>query len=168
MENQKTLWSVNSGDKIRIIDEVLLKQLPKLKDKEMIVSVVKNQSGCIFFQYFDSNKGCGTLKIPFKYGSICVEVLGKTDIQTLGNLIKDYNTKWELRDTQKPTEITLNINGRVESFKVGNEFEFWNQNYNNIKLTHLTKWGQRYSIPGSSIVVSHNGRNLENQNNNNN
>lgn len=142
MNTIKTLCEVRQGEKIKIIDEDLLKRLPRLKDKTLICSVLKQSGRRMFFQYFSPETGAGTLKA---IGNPKVEVLGKEDFLSLAKFIVENRYK-----ETKPTRVELNINGRISEFDIAPDF--WFQNPKNIRIRHLKAQGITYSVPGASIV----------------
>lgn len=142
-EKRNTLLSnVRAGEKVVVIDESILAKFPRLRDRELICSVVKKSGARLFFQYFSPQVGSGTLKL------ICdplVQVLSKEKIETLAQFLKDNRYKQE-----RPSGIILNINGELGSFVIAEGF--WEQNPSNIKLRFVKQYGSNYSVPGSSIV----------------
>ena len=138
------LTNARISDKIRITDEKLLQAIPKLKERTLIVSVIKKSGQRIFCQYFSPETGCGTLKVTYDPN---IEIVGKEEITTLSTLLRT-----EKYSQKRPTSVILNISGSISEFTLANGF--WEQNYNNIKLKYLMKGLSNYSVPGSSIVKS--------------
>lgn len=142
-EKRSTLLSnVRAGEKVRIIDEAILTRFPRLKDRELICSVIKKSGARLFFQYFSPQTGSGTLKLV---SNPLVEIVSKEDILTLAQFLKNNRYKQE-----RPAGIVLNINGELGSFAIAEGF--WEQNPSNIKLRFVKQYGSNYSVPGSSIV----------------
>jgi phosphopentomutase len=138
------LTNARVSDKIRITDEKLLQAIPKLKERTLIVSVIKRSGQRIFCQYFSPETGCGTLKVTYDPN---IEIIGKEEIITLSTLLRT-----EKYSQKRPTSVTININGSISEYNLN--ADFWEQNYNNIRLKHLIKGLSNYSVPGSSIVKS--------------
>ena len=146
MENSEKrnthLSNVRAGEKVRIIDEAILARFPRLKDRELICSIVKKSGTRLFFQYFSPQTGSGTLKLV---SNPLVEVVSKENILTLAQFLMNHRHKLE-----RPKGIILNINGNLDSFTIAEGF--WSQNPSNIKLRFVKQYGSNYSVPGSSIV----------------
>jgi len=136
------LSNARANDKIKIVDENLLSKIPQLRNKELIVSVVKYSGNRLFCQYFSPTSGSGTLKVTYDPE---IEILSKEDILTLSEFLQ--KERWANR---KPVSLTLNINGNLSQYQIPDSF--WSQNFKNIRLKGLMKAGMSYSVPGSSIV----------------
>jgi hypothetical protein len=142
-----TLSQAKVNDKIVVTDEFILSKLPKLKNKELIVSVIKNSGNRLFCQYFSPDTGSGTLKVTIDPE---IKIVGKEDLLLLSQFLKQERYK-----DKKPKSVSINVNGVVSEYNISDGF--WFQNPKNIKLTFLYKSSPLgYSIPGSSIVKSFN------------
>jgi hypothetical protein len=143
---EKMLSQSKVNDRIVVIDDYILSKIPQLKDRELIVSVIKKSGHRIFCQYFSPDTGSGTIKLTI---DAKIKVVGKEDFLTLANFLKQQRYQ-----TNKPKNVTINTNGSVSEYSIAPGF--WEQNPNNIRLKCLCQSFIIYSIPGSSIVKSFN------------
>jgi len=137
------IWQLRTGDKFKIVDAELLKRFPSLKNRELVVSVIKKSGKRIFIQYNSPQSGSGTLKLI--RSNVKIKIIGKSKILTLSSFLIDN------KYLRKGEKITLNINGRVEDFDIMDGF--WNQNPKNIYAHKIEKYGREYRVPFSSIVI---------------
>jgi len=145
MTNTKRLSQVRPNEKIKIVDVELLSRMPRLKDREFICSIVKRSGSRLFFQYFSTDKGSGTLKL---ISDAMVEVVSVESTLTLSSLLLQHRYE---NDDKRPKNIMINTNGRLDTYEI-DASRFWSQTPTNIRLKGLKQYGCSYSVPGSSLV----------------
>jgi len=143
---EKKLSQAKANDRIVITDDYILSKLPQMKDKELIVSVVKKSGNRMFCQYFAPDTGSGTLKVTI---DPTIKVVGNENLTSLATFLKQ-----ERHQEYKPKSVSVNVNGSIKEYTI--EPGFWSQNAKNIRLRYLFVSCFEYTVPGSSIVKSFN------------
>jgi hypothetical protein len=140
-----TLYLKSPGTIFMVVDEVLLGKMPELRGQSLTLSVIK-RIPCIgahtYVQYIGP-KGAGTMKLSRDYE---IEITGESDNPTLSSLITKYMGK-----TKRPNRIKVGGNGQAMEYTIN--YEFWEQNHKNIRLKGLSRFGDKYKVPGAFLVL---------------
>lgn len=148
--NTRSIHTLSAGKSFKIVDEAWLNRFPSSRNVVYTVSVIKSSGGRTMVQS-NSSRGCSTLKISQTKNVLVEIVANETEVLTLAAMAK-YYTSYQAIGKQKPLQVKLNLNGEVGIYRI-DQYSFWEQNHNNIRLTGLVQFGTRYKIPGAAIVM---------------
>lgn len=136
--------SIRLGDSFKFTGEEFLKTFPNSKDKVYILSEYKYQSK-MFYILVNSEGGCKRFRLK---NLPEVEKVEAEKVTTLAMFGRDG---YFIDYCDRPKTVKLNVNGEVGVYEILPEF--WNENFSNIHVRGLKRWGMKYSIPGSAIVM---------------
>lgn len=137
-----SLYLKSPGTIFTITDEELLEKMPNLKGQSLTVSVIKRSGPRTMVQYMGP-MGAGTLKLIKDYK---IEIQGESENPTLSSLIGKYKFK-----DNKPSKVKVNGNGEISEYALSSDF--WDQTPTNIRLKGLQRFGSKYKVPGSYLVL---------------
>lgn len=137
-----SLYLKRPGIIFTVTDEELLEKMPSLRGQALTVSVIKRSGPRTMVQYFGPN-GAGTLKLIKDYK---IEIQGESQTSTLSSIIGKYKFK-----DSRPLRIKVNCNGEIAEYVISQEF--WDQTSTNIRLKGLQRFGSKYKVPGSCLVL---------------
>lgn len=131
------------GTVFQITDEVLLEKFPYLRDELLNLSIAKRNGRKIYVQY-NLHGTATTLKLIVD--SYQIDIKDSTGLEPLISVIRNFKFA-----DKKPSHVKISGEGEELIYKI--DTEFWEQNLNNIYLKGLSRFGQKYKIPGAWIVI---------------